>query len=270
MTAWHVIKAIKVRKPKLEVKFLDERIIPAFVPPQFASECSQRELEQLFPKDDAEVNGLHDVALLTLKPTVGASRLRRFIRARRSSHGARVELIDHPEGKYRGIGIGMFRKLRGLSNRWLTWCNRPAAPPAEAASIRASSWPASIRGGCRKRRVAAAGALVSGLPQEVHDLIARDEAPPTIWSLDGTVNGAGGWPAGFLPRFPCRQPTGFAGARPPHQAGRCGRGRNRNSLHLPHARATGRAASTRVWCGSSRPCFPTLPTKSSGGHRRRA
>ena len=30
MTAWHVINAIKVRKPKLEVKFLDERIIPAF------------------------------------------------------------------------------------------------------------------------------------------------------------------------------------------------------------------------------------------------
>ena len=193
MTAWHVIKAIKVRKPKLEVKFLDERIIPAFVPPQFASECSQRELEQLFPKDDAEVNGLHDVALLTLKRPAGAH----LGFARLSNSGATIKsrssviLIHYPEGKYRGIGIGMFRKLRGLSNRWAHTVQSAGGSSGggcfntrfELAGVHQGRVPKAKGGGGRL-------VPVSGLPQEVHDLIARDEAPPTIWSLDGTVNGA--------------------------------------------------------------------------------
>lgn len=196
LTAWHVIRDADARHAlPVDIDFADGSRVPAVLPARFGSRCGDRELQNLFPRNDNEVAEAHDVALLQLRRPVGAS-LSRVVIA-----GADVQLktndamtlVHYPEGKYHGISIGVFYRLPRLKARW-------------GHSVRARG--GSSGGGCfnsamvlvgvhqgrappATRSAAPRGRLVpaSRFPAELRQMIAADEAPPQVWSLDGTPHG---------------------------------------------------------------------------------
>ena len=132
---------------------LDERIIPAFAAASIRPPNERaRNSSSFFPKDDdGSGTELHHVALLTLKrPAEHISALRASQLGRDDQVEERVILIDYPQGKYRGIGIGMFRKLRGPDESLGRYrAVRRRLVRRRLLNTR-SSWPASTRSGCRK------------------------------------------------------------------------------------------------------------------------
>jgi V8-like Glu-specific endopeptidase len=191
MTAWHVIApADGAANARIEVALADGQRIPAFLPIDIFSKCSASELASRLPANDDEVADLHDVAVLTLKRPAGAAlgiaRLADDPQLRSND----TAIVAHfPEGKDFGLGVGGFRKLRGLTSRW------GHTAKTRAGSSGAACFDATYRVvGVHQGRLPASrrGRLVpvNRFPKTVLDRIARDEAPPALWSLDGTVEGA--------------------------------------------------------------------------------
>ncbi|MDP8993740.1 MAG: serine protease, partial [Pseudomonadota bacterium] len=161
-----------------------------FIPLRFHSECSEEELDDRLPGNDNEVENLHDLALLQLRFPAGAhlgtvklappeTQLR--------THNAMM-LVHYPAGNYAGISPGSFRKIRGLTARW-GHTARTRGGSSGGACFDMRLLLAGIHQG--KAPPPAAGRLVpaSRFPQDLRDLIAADEAPPAMWSLDGTAEG---------------------------------------------------------------------------------
>ncbi|HLL31983.1 MAG TPA: serine protease [Allosphingosinicella sp.] len=191
MTAWHVIApAEAVPAPRIEVKFADGRRIAAFLPADPVSKCGPSELESRLPANDDEVAELHDFAVLTLKRPVGAALgVARLADAPKISARDTVIVAHFPRGEDFGVGVGVFRKLRGLTSRW------GHTVKTREGSSGAACFDSSYRvAGLHQGRVpnSERGRLVpvTRFPPAVLERIARDEAPPAIWSLDGTVEGA--------------------------------------------------------------------------------
>ncbi len=190
MTAWHVIRgASGDAKGRIEVLLADGQRIPAFLPVDIYSECSPSELQDRLPANDDEVAELHDVAVLTLKRPAGAALgIARLAEAVKLRSNDTVIVAHFPEGKDFGLGFGAFKKLRGLNNRW-GHTAKTRRGSSGAACFDSSYRVAGVHQGRAPKPRRGRLVPVSRFPGTVLDRIARDEAPPDLWSLDGTVEG---------------------------------------------------------------------------------
>jgi hypothetical protein len=138
------------------------------------------------PKTDAEVEGRHDVALLRLKQPAGMRLAYASLAspAYQYSGPRAVLLVSSPYGTYEGLEHANLKKIRNLSARW-------------AYDIKASA-PGSSGGGCFDTSFGLAGihqgragvdarlVPLIRFDTPIRDVIAKDETPSRLWSLDGT------------------------------------------------------------------------------------
>ncbi|HKP77900.1 MAG TPA: serine protease, partial [Phenylobacterium sp.] len=191
LTAWHVVAAAAPDEPqeparRVQVEVAGGRRIEAAAPWRFESYCGSLEYQKRLPKTDAEVDNRHDLALLSLREPVGLhSGFATLPPQPYDYHGpAAMAVVHFPEGEDHGIGMGRLRKLPGLTARW--------GHDVQTAG-------GSSGGGCfdtryqligvHQGRAGRGGRLVPAVrfPAAVIQAIAEDEAPPTLWSLDGTL-----------------------------------------------------------------------------------
>lgn len=194
LTAWHVIARAAPGDaqepwPNVEVQLADGRRVEACVPAQFASECSVDEYGSVFPKSDDDVAGKHDVALVRLRRPAGAllgvAKLPDTPAPYRAN--ASMILVHYPDGQDSGIGIGAVQKIRGVTARWAHTIGT-AGGSSGGGCFDANLTLLGVHQGKDPRK---RGRLVPTLRfhQDVRDLIANDQAPPRMWSLDGTAQG---------------------------------------------------------------------------------
>lgn len=196
LTAWHVIRdAEPPADARVDVDFADGSRIPAVLPARFNSRCGDRELHGFFPKNDNEVAGKHDIALLRLRRPVGAALGSVQVAGPdvRLKTNDMMILVHYPEAKYSGFSYGIFYKLRALTARW------GHSVTAKGGSSGGGCFNSSLllagvhQGRAPKERSdrSARSRLVPAalFPDQVRQMIAEDRAPPQIWSLDGTANG---------------------------------------------------------------------------------
>lgn len=194
ITAWHVVGRAAPDKPQepwpdIEVILSDSRRMKAHVPAAFHSMCALEEYKDQFPKDDRAVQDLHDVAVLRLaKPVgalLGAAKLPKgpiTYRARNS-----IFLVHYPKGQDVGIGVGAINKIENLTARW-------------GHSIRTEG--GSSGGGCFDTDLNLVGIHQGRDPNDngrmvptsrylanLQSIVANDEAPMRMWSLDETPAG---------------------------------------------------------------------------------
>jgi V8-like Glu-specific endopeptidase len=196
LTAWHVIRDAEAdNAPRVDVDLADGSRVAAVLPARFHSRCGDRELKDLLPENDNEVADAHDIALLQLRRPVGASL--GYVRLADSGMVLRtrdaLSLIHYPSGRFGGLSQGIVVKLRGLTSRW-----------GHSMATRQGS----SGGGCVNSRLLLVGVHqgrvpprsggsasrgrfvpVTRFPSALLELIRDDEAPPAVWSLDGTVQG---------------------------------------------------------------------------------
>ena len=191
LTAWHVIAPNGPQQPSpaIEVILSDNKRIRARPPVAYESECSQRERANLFPASDAEVQDLHDVAVLRLERPAGAllgtARLPDNP-ASYEAHGA-VLLVHYPKGRKLGLGVGSLSKIRKLNARW-SHTVRTEDGSSGGGCFDASLTLLGIHQGKDPRQ---RGRLVPAARfyEPLREIVANDEAPPRMWSLDGTPEG---------------------------------------------------------------------------------
>jgi V8-like Glu-specific endopeptidase len=195
LTAWHVLKdAAGSSTARIDVDFADGSHVPAVLPLRFESRCGDRELKGQFPQNDNEVADAHDVALLQLRRPVGAALGRVALAGPDLQLRTRdsMFLVHYPEGDYGGISPGIFCKLRNLSARWGHSVSTDGGSSG-GGCFNTSQVLVGIHQGRTpdgKYKVAS-GRLVpaSRFPAGLREVIAQDEAPPRVWSLDGTAHG---------------------------------------------------------------------------------
>jgi V8-like Glu-specific endopeptidase len=190
MTAWHVIApADDIAGARIEVALAGGEVIAAFIPVIPYSKCSDNERAGRLPKDDAEVQDLHDVAILTLtRPAGAALGVARLADSARIRPGNTILVAHFPGGRDLGLGIGAFRKLRRLTSRW-GHTVRTLEGSSGAACFDASLHVAGIHQGRAPKQQRGRLVPVSRFPEEFLKRISEDEAPPALWSLDGTTEG---------------------------------------------------------------------------------
>lgn len=190
MTAWHVVSGVAAgQPPKIEVAFTDGQILRAIIPVSIYSECSARERQGELPRDDAEVATLHDVALLTLQLPAGATfGVARLSKSRPLRSADKIFVAHFPEGNDLGLGLGDVRKLRGLTHR-LGHTARTREGSSGAGCFNTSFEIAGVHQGRASKPALGRLVPVERFPPEILAEIARDEAPPDLWSLDGTIEG---------------------------------------------------------------------------------
>jgi hypothetical protein len=192
LTAWHVITCEpltdKKPAPHVEVEFADGRRVEAEVPVRLHSECGSRELQNLLPLTDAEIQDLADVALLRLREPVGLGLSFPALAEPTSSWpGSRpLGIVQYPEGNDLGMSYGRTLKLRKLTGRW-GHDVAAAAGSSGGGCFDASHRLLGIHQGAAPNGL---GRLVpvGAFPSKIREGIAADEVPPVLWSVDGTLN----------------------------------------------------------------------------------
>ena len=194
LTAWHVVGPAHPDDhqqpwPKVDVKLSDGRTLSAQIPPQYSSACSVGEYEGRLPANDDEIEDRHDVAVLRLERPAGALLGTAPIPQVAADYkaNAAVLLVHYPEGNDTGIGAGSMSRIRKLKARW-------------SHSIGARG--GSSGGGCFDSSLTLAGIHQAKDEQvqgrlvptarfltRLREIVAGDEAPPRMWSLDGTPDG---------------------------------------------------------------------------------
>jgi V8-like Glu-specific endopeptidase len=199
LTAWHVIRdAEPPAEARVDVDLADGSRIPAVLPARFNSRCGDRELDDFFPENDNEVAGKHDIALLRLRRPVGAALGSVQVAGPdiRLKTNDMMILVHYPEAKYRGFSYGIFYKLRALTARWGHsveakggssggGCFNSSLLLAGIHQGRAPKQPKQRSDRAPRSRLVPAALF----PDQVRQMIAEDQAPPQLWSLDGTANG---------------------------------------------------------------------------------
>ncbi len=194
MTAWHVIARAAPDQPQepwpaIAVELSDGRKLGAIMPPVVASPVSLDEYANRMPANDDGFGECSDVAVLRLQrpagALLGAAAMPRAPAGYKPS--AAVLIIHYPDGQDVGIGIGSMGKIRGLTARW---SHSVAAAPGSSGGgcFDASLTLAGIHQGKDPR---GAGRLVptARFFANVRDAAIADQAPPRMWSLDGTPEG---------------------------------------------------------------------------------
>lgn len=190
LTAWHVIRpADPADPPEIEVLLSDDKIVAARPPVAYESQCSKRELANHFPSSDDEVANLHDVAVLRLaKPAgalLGAAKLPEKPAAY-TTNGT-ILLVHYPRGKDLGVGVGTLGKIRKLNARW------SHTIPTDGGSSGGACFDGSLTllGIHQGKDARARGRLVpaAAFYDKLREIVANDQAPLRMWSLDGTPDG---------------------------------------------------------------------------------
>ncbi len=193
LTAWHVTAMagpgdMPATQPDIDVVLTDGRAIPAIVLP-ISSPCGTIEWPPdhgRAPKSDDEVHDRHDVALLRLKKPVGIHLA--FAALASPPYQYRgpeaVMLISHPEGGWRGVEFAQLRKLRNVTARWGYNVQGNRGGSSGGGCFDTSFSLAGIHQG----RAEGIGRLVPLIRFDriVRQVIADDEIPEKLWSLDGT------------------------------------------------------------------------------------
>jgi hypothetical protein len=194
LTAWHVIASAAPGKPqepwpKIEVELADGLKVPAHLPAEFYQPCSPEEFESLLPANDQELANSADVAVLRLARPAGALLGVATLPGTpaRYTPNATVLVVHYPNGVNSGIGVGAISKIRQLTARW-----------AHTVGAR----PGSSGGGCFDSSLTLAGihqakdgkgqgrlVPTAQFLEHVRAVVTKDEAPPRMWSLDGTAEG---------------------------------------------------------------------------------
>jgi hypothetical protein len=194
LTAWHVIARAGPNQPqepwpKIEVELADGRRLPAVMPALFASPSTPDEYGSRLPSNDAGFDDANDVAVIRLSRPAGALLGAAALPPQPAHYvpSATVLVVHYPDGQDPGIGIGSMAKIRGLTVRW-------------AHSVGAR--PGSSGGGCFDSSLTLAGIHQGKDPrgrgrlvpsarflEKVREIAANDQAPPRMWSLDGTPDG---------------------------------------------------------------------------------
>ena len=194
VTAWHVIAKARPSLPqepwpRIEVVLSDGRKVRVHVPAAYHSMCSDEEYDDHFPENDRSVEGKHDVAVLRLAQPVGgmlgAARLPEApiqCRARGS-----IVLLHYPEGRDVGIGVGAIRRIGSLKARWGHGIH------TEGGSSGGGCFGSdlSLIGIHQGRDPSNGGRMVptSYYLDQLRPIVANDEAPARMWSLDETPEG---------------------------------------------------------------------------------
>lgn len=193
LTSWHVIAVDAPGRPQepapdVSVFLADETLHPAIVPARFESTCGDSEFKGIAPRNDDEVNGRHDVALLAMRRPAAAHlgfvplpALPPDARSR-----SRIVVVHFPQGQDLGVDFGLTRKVRNVTARWRH----------DVATKDGSSG-----GACFDRELRLVGVHQGKLDDgarfvpldrflaDVSPFVESDLAPLGLWSLDGTVDG---------------------------------------------------------------------------------
>jgi hypothetical protein len=195
LTAWHVIAVTRpseaedptVPAPRITVRFEDGTNLDAAVPPSWASLCADSEFDGKAPRSDAEVAGLHDVALLRVSRPVAAWLGYGDLPATASVPEGSMFLAHLPKGVDRGLGNGSFRKIPNVNARW----GHRGITTDEGSSGGACFGTDLLLAGVHQGRLGEGGRLipVSQFLDEIRPLVEEATRPRSIWSLNGAPDG---------------------------------------------------------------------------------
>jgi Trypsin-like peptidase domain len=188
LTAWHVIAPdFKTPAERIEIWLSDEKRQPGRV--LYSSTCSDLEAQGQFPTDDTTLNGHNDVVLIRLdRPYgihLGYARLPKTCWKFKAQ--ALVLLIHYPAGRdLKGYAEGRLREINGITARWghdiLTEGGSSGGPcftpELELGGLH--------QGKLQPSRLVPIGQFI----EDIRPLVDSDVAPPRMWSLDGTPDGA--------------------------------------------------------------------------------
>ncbi len=203
LTSWHVIAVDAPGRPqepapKLEILLSDRHRQAARFPALLAIPCGDDEFRRpgddvlltpaVAPRRDDDVLDRNDVAVLAMtRPAaahLGFVRLTKPAPAPQSQ--SRMLLVHYPDGQESPVGQGFSRKIRSVSARW-----RHDVPTEQGSS----------GGACFNKELEFLGihqgkfdtgarfVPVERFIDAVFDEVAKDKAPPSLWSLDGTTTG---------------------------------------------------------------------------------
>jgi hypothetical protein len=194
LTAWHVIACAAPDRPQepaptIDVLLADGERVRAAVPARWQSLCSPGEFAGRMPANDDEIADAHDVAVLKLVRPAGALLGRAPFPEEpgRYRPNASLLLIHYPEGEDQGIGLGTVTKIRRISGRWAHSIGSRGGSSG-GAFFDTTLTLAGIHQGKDEMQQ---GRLVPTalFYKQVREIIAQDEAPARMWSLDGTPLG---------------------------------------------------------------------------------
>jgi V8-like Glu-specific endopeptidase len=192
LTAWHVIapNGPPQLAPAIEVILSDDKRIRARPPAAYESQCSARERANLFPASDAEVQDLHDVAVLRLERPAGALLGTAKLPDTPASYvrNGAILVVHYPKGRKVGVGTGSLNKIRNLTARWSHTVEDTREGSSGGGCFDATLTLLGIHQGKDPR---GQGRLVpaSCFYNQLRDIVVNDQAPPRMWSLDGTPEG---------------------------------------------------------------------------------
>lgn len=193
LTAFHVLAALPTAIPapwsKIAVLLSDGRTIDAIMPPLAASPTTADEAEQRLPSTDALFGDCRDFAVIKLTRPVGALLGAAQLPPKPGVYiqRAAVVVVHFPDGTDQGIGFGSIAAFPGLTSRW-----------GHSVETRGGS----SGGGCFDSSLTLAGIHQGKGPvdggrlvptakfyDDILPIVTIDQAPPRMWSLDGTPDG---------------------------------------------------------------------------------
>jgi hypothetical protein len=194
LTAWHVV-AVKAPSlpqmpaPQVEVILSDGSKQDVVVPFRYESFCGDAEYENQAPRADSDVIDRNDVALLVMRRPAAAhlGYVRLPSTVPEPATKSSVALVHFPRGIDRGLGIGRISKIRKVTARWQHDIT------SEAGSSGGAFFGRDLElAGLHQGKWEGAGRLVplSRFIADLRPFVEADIAPRTLWSLDGTENGA--------------------------------------------------------------------------------
>lgn len=191
LTSWHVIAqgrpgGPQEPPPKLSVMLADGRTFDAKTPAIFQSESGDAEFDGRAPLRDADVANRHDVALIELTRPAAAHLGHIALTApARPNVRSRIVLVHFPEAE-KVIDFGKAGKIRNVTARRLHTVVTRGGSSGGACFDEHFDFIGVHQGQFGKRgRFVPAELFVDAM----RDIVSRDVAPPTLWSLDGTPTG---------------------------------------------------------------------------------
>jgi hypothetical protein len=193
LTAYHVIApdptVIAGPWPGITVQLSDGRVIEGIMPPLAASPTTVDEAKEILPATDALIGDCRDFAVFRLARPVGALLGTALLPTAAAAFvdQAGVFVVHFPEGNDKGIGIGALGGIDSLTTRWgHTVQSRGGSSgggcfDTNLALVGIHQGKGPVKGG----RLVPAGSFL----KDVMPIATTDQAPPRMWSLDGTPDG---------------------------------------------------------------------------------
>lgn len=194
LTSWHVIAVNgpgmpQEPAPSLEVQLSDDTWIDAKVPAAFESESAAAEYDGgRFSLLDTDLVDRHDVALLKMVQPAAThlGHVRLASPLPQPKDRSRVLLVHAPGGEGGVIDFGYTGRIKNVTARWRHTVTAESGSSGGACFDKNLQFLGVHQGEFDnvKRFVPAERFIDS-----IIDIVRDDVAPPTLWSLDGTVDG---------------------------------------------------------------------------------